>query len=153
MFWTCHTHLWDAWEERLDVNVGVVHLQVMIPQPTGHSDCCHDSCLRLSHAHTIIYNVAISGCDSVLGKSTSEGLVHDDHVLSDNNENVKQLSFHNSNLQMDKCFTVVFSSIQTNCMTCEVYVYVMHVLWLHHDSVETVWTLIFNNLFKRLCKK
>lgn len=42
---TRHTHLRDARKEGLDVNIGVVHLQVMISQPAGHSDCRHDTSL------------------------------------------------------------------------------------------------------------
>lgn len=57
-----HTHLRDTWQEGLNVNVGVVHLQVMISQPAGHSDCRHDACLPThnytikSHTHTHKHN-------------------------------------------------------------------------------------------------
>lgn len=44
---TSDTHLRDAGQEGLDVNVGAVHLQVMISQPAGHSDCRHDTSLRI----------------------------------------------------------------------------------------------------------
>lgn len=38
-------YLWSRRQERFYVDVGVVHLQVMVPQPPGHSDSCHYSCL------------------------------------------------------------------------------------------------------------
>ena len=50
-------YLWSCRQERLYVDAGVVHLQVVVPQAPGHSNSCHNPGLggkaegREKHSH------------------------------------------------------------------------------------------------------
>lgn len=82
-----HTHLRDAWEKGLDVDVGVVDLQIVISETPCDPDGRHDARL-CSHTQSNV-PVIVSGCVAVPEKSTLKGLLHVERVLSDNNKNVK----------------------------------------------------------------